>query len=52
MALVNPVTAFLAWALVKRILPSRIRDLTEGAGFNIAYVIFFSFTTWALWGVA
>lgn len=49
MALVNPVTAFIAWTLVKRILPSRIRDWTEGAGFNIAFMIFFVCTTWTLW---
>lgn len=50
MAAINPVTVFLAWTVVKRILPSRIVDLTEGAGFNIAFVVFFVFTTWTLWG--
>ena len=50
MAAINPVTVFLAWTVVKRILPSRIVDLTEGAGFNIAFVVFFMFTTWTLWG--
>lgn len=49
MAAINPVTAFLAWIVVKRILPSRIVDLTEGAGFNIAFVVFFVFTTVTLW---
>ncbi len=52
MAAVNPVTAFLAWAVVKRILPARLRDLTEGAGFNIAFVLFFVLTTWTLWSAA
>lgn len=43
MAGVNPVTLFLAWALVKRLLPRFIQDWTEGAGFNIAYLLFFLF---------
>lgn len=43
MAAVNPVTLFLAWALVKRLLPRFVRDWTEGAGFNIAYLLFFMF---------
>lgn len=50
MAAVNPVTALLAWMLLKRILPIRVRDYTEGAGFNIAYLIFFALTTIALVG--
>lgn len=50
MAAVNPVTALLLWMLVKRILPVRVRDLTEGAGFNIAYLIFFVLTTITLVG--
>ncbi len=51
MAAINPVTAFLAWTVLKRVLPMRVRDFTEGAGFNIAFVIFFIFTTWTLWSV-
>lgn len=50
MAAVNPVTVLLLWMLVKRILPVRVRDLTEGAGFNIAYLIFFVMTTITLVG--
>jgi hypothetical protein len=49
MALVNPVTAFLVWMVVKRVLPRQLTDQTEGAGFNIAYLIFFCLTTWTLW---
>ena len=49
MAAINPVTMTIAWMLVKRILPQFIRDWTEGAGFNIAYLIFFAFTTITLW---
>lgn len=49
MAVVNPVTLTIAWMLVKRILPRFIRDWTEGAGFNIAYLIFFASTTLLLW---
>ena len=49
MAAINPVTMTIAWMLVKRILPQFIRDSTEGAGFNIAYLIFFTCTTITLW---
>ncbi|WP_437626959.1 DUF6796 family protein [Sorangium sp. So ce1151] len=49
MAAVNPVVATLAWLGAKRALPQRARDCTEGAGFNIAYVIFFALTTATLW---
>jgi hypothetical protein len=46
---VNPVTMTIAWMLFKRILPQFIRDWTEGAGFNIAYMAFFTCTTISLW---
>lgn len=49
MAAVNPVTMTIAWMLVKRILPQFVRDWTEGAGFNIAYFIFFACVTITLW---
>jgi hypothetical protein len=49
MAAVNPVTMTIAWMLGKRILPQFVRDWTEGAGFNIAYMIFFTCATIALW---
>jgi hypothetical protein len=49
MAWINPVTMTIAWLLVKRILPRFVRDWTEGAGFNIAYLAFFACTTIALW---
>jgi hypothetical protein len=49
MAAVNPVTITIAWLVVKRILPQFVRDWTEGAGFNIAYFIFFACTTITLW---
>lgn len=49
MAAINPVTMTIVWMLVKRILPQFIRDWTEGAGFNIAYLIFFVCTTITLW---
>jgi hypothetical protein len=48
-AAINPVTMTIAWLVVKRILPQFIRDWTEGAGFNIAYMAFFLCTTVALW---
>ncbi len=49
MAAVNPVTLTIAWLLLKRILPQFVRDITEGAGFNIAYLVFFICTTVTLW---
>ena len=49
MAAVNPVTITIAWLVVKRILPQFVRDWTEGAGFNIAYFVFFACTTITLW---
>lgn len=49
MAGVNPVTMTIAWLLIKRVLPQFVRDWTEGAGFNIAYLAFFALTTFTLW---
>ena len=51
MVAVNPLTLIIAWLLLKRVLPQVIRDWTEGAGFNIAFLIFFAFTTGILWNV-
>jgi len=49
MAAVNPVTMTLAWLTIKRVLPQFVRDWTEGAGFNIAFLAFFACTTLTLW---
>lgn len=49
MAAINPVTMTIAWMVIKRILPQSVRDRTEGAGFNIAYLAFFLCTTITLW---
>jgi hypothetical protein len=49
MAGVTPLTMTIVWMLVKRILPQIVRDWTEGAGFNIAYMAFFACTTISLW---
>ena len=49
MVAVNPVTMTLTWLIVKRILPQFVRDWTEGAGFNIAFLVFFTCTTATLW---
>jgi hypothetical protein len=49
MAAINPVTMTIVWLLIKRILPQFVRDWTEGAGFNIAYLAFFACTTLTLW---
>jgi hypothetical protein len=51
MTAVNPLTLIIAWLLLKRILPQFIRDWTEGAGFNIALLVFFACTTFVLWKV-
>ena len=48
-AAINPVTMTIAWLLLKRLLPQFVRDWTEGAGFNIAYMAFFLLTTVTLW---
>src|SRR5262245_7353571 len=49
MVAVNPLTMTIIWLLIKRILPQFVRDGTEGAGFNIAYMAFFACTTITLW---
>ena len=49
MAVVHPVTLTILWLLLKRILPQFVRDYTEGAGFNIAFLSFFARTTVTLW---
>jgi len=49
MAAINPVTMTIAWMIIKRVLPQFVRDWTEGAGFNIAYLVFFACTTVTLW---
>ena len=49
MAAVNPVTMTVASLLLKRIIQKVVRDRTDGAGFNIAYLIFFTCTTFTLW---
>ena len=49
MMAVNPVTMTLAWLAIKRLLPQFVRDWTEGAGFNIAFLAFFACTTITLW---
>ncbi len=49
LAVFNPVTLTLLWLASKRILPKPVTDWTEGAGFNIAYLLFFALTTVSLW---
>jgi hypothetical protein len=51
MAAINPVTMTILWLLLKRILPQFVRDHTEGAGFNIAFLAFFACTTATLWNI-
>jgi hypothetical protein len=45
---VTPVTMTIAWLLLKTLLPSRVKDLTQGAGFNIAYIAWFAAMTAAV----
>lgn len=49
MAAINPVTLTIVWLIIKRILPQFVRDWTEGAGFNVAFLAFFACTTITLW---
>jgi len=49
MTAINPFTLTIAWLVIKHILPKIITDSFEGAGFNIAYFIFFACTTFTLW---
>lgn len=51
MAGITPLTMTVAWMLIKRVFPQFIRDWTEGAGFNIAYMAFFICTTISLWNI-
>ena len=51
MTFVNPVIVTIAWLLLKRILPQFMRDATEGAGFNIAFFVFFLCSTISLWNL-
>jgi hypothetical protein len=51
MTFVNPVMLTIAWLLLKRILPQFVLDATEGAGFNIAFFVFFICSTISLWNV-
>jgi len=48
MAAVNPITTFAVWMAVKKVLPKVVVENTEGAGFNIAFLLFFGFTTLTL----
>jgi len=48
-AALNPVVLIIIWLVGKRFLPQFIRDWTEGAGFNIAFMAFFLCTTITLW---
>jgi hypothetical protein len=51
MVAANPFILIIAWLLLKRVLPQFIRDWTEGAGFNIAFFIFFALTTTMFWNM-
>ncbi len=48
LAAVNPITALVLWLVIRRLLP-RLTAHVEGAGFNIAFLMFFALTTITLW---
>jgi hypothetical protein len=48
MAAVNPLTALIVWLILRRLLP-KLGEWFDGAGFNIALMVFFSFVTVVLW---
>jgi hypothetical protein len=48
MAAINPITALIAWFILRRLLP-KLGEWFEGAGFNIALMVFFAFITVVLW---
>ena len=48
MAAVNPITALIAWLIVRRVAPKLV-ERVDGAGFNIALFVFFALTTITLW---
>lgn len=49
MSAVNPITMILAWVILKRFLPKQVARYTEGAGFNIGFLLFFIFLAVHLW---
>jgi hypothetical protein len=49
MAAVNPVTMTLAFLLLKRVFPQQLTRYVEGAGFNIAFFLFFALLTVTMW---
>jgi len=48
-AALNPAILIMVWLVGKRLLPQFVRNWTEGAGFNIAFMAFFLCTTLTLW---
>jgi hypothetical protein len=48
LAVVNPVTALIAWFILRRLIPP-LAVWFEGAGFNIALLVFFAFVTATIW---
>lgn len=47
MAAVNPLTALMGWLGVRRLIPA-LGVALEGAGFNIAFLVFFTLVTFSL----
>jgi hypothetical protein len=45
LAAINPVTMTIAWLLAKKVLPTSVGELLQGAGFNIAFFVWFAAMT-------
>lgn len=49
LAAFTPITVFLAWSVLRKVLPAAVAVALSGAGINIGFLVFFSLNTWSLW---
>lgn len=49
LAAFNPLTVFILWSLLSKLLPAAMRTATSGAGMNFAFLVFFALNTLTLW---
>jgi len=49
LAAFTPITVFLTWSVLRKVLPAAVAVALSGAGINIGFLVFFSLNTWALW---
>lgn len=49
LAAFNPLTVFILWSLLSKLLPEPLRKATSGAGMNFAFLLFFGLNTLTLW---